>query len=46
LLIELGDKYLREMMGTFTEEELKEAAEVSLKNLGIKIPKEKPKHHL
>ncbi len=36
------DRYLEEMMGTFSEEEKKEAAKAGLKNLGIKIPEEKP----
>jgi hypothetical protein len=30
------DDYLRNMMGSFTKEELKETAELGLKNLGIK----------
>jgi hypothetical protein len=36
------DEYLREMMGTFTEEGIKKVSRLDLKNLGIKTPKEKP----
>jgi hypothetical protein len=37
------DKYLEEMMGTFTDEEIKEVSMLGLKNLGIEIQEQEPK---
>jgi hypothetical protein len=39
------DEYLKEMMGTFTDEEKKEAAKAGLKYLGIEILEGEPKQH-